>query len=252
MGEYDTLADVYEWLVPDALLSPQGAAEAFADVVDRLAPGARVLDCAAGTGQLAVGLALRGFDVVATDASLRMVQRTRALADAHQAALEAIRLSWDKLWDAGWESSFAAVLCVGNSLTHAAGRPARRAALVAMADVLAPGGTLAVTSRNWELVRDRGSRLDVDEQLVSRAGRPGLAIRAWTIAGDWDEPHGLDTAVALVGGGAAVHTVGEHLEFWPFSHEMLQEDLVAAGLEPATSSYAADAERYLVTAARPL
>lgn len=36
----------------------------------------RVLDCAAGTGQLAVGLAARGLTVVASNASPVMVERT--------------------------------------------------------------------------------------------------------------------------------------------------------------------------------
>src|SRR3954471_7872923 len=83
---YDELASVYDWLVPDDLLTPEGSAAAFSMVADELRPGARVLDCAAGTGQLAVGLALRGFDVTATDASGGMVERTRALAGAHGVA----------------------------------------------------------------------------------------------------------------------------------------------------------------------
>jgi hypothetical protein len=51
---------VYDWLVPDALLTPDGSLAAFSELVDGLEPGGRVLDCAAGTGQLAVGLALAG------------------------------------------------------------------------------------------------------------------------------------------------------------------------------------------------
>jgi hypothetical protein len=46
---YDPLAAVYDWLVPESLLTPKGSAAAFAEVVVDLAPGARVLDCAAGT-----------------------------------------------------------------------------------------------------------------------------------------------------------------------------------------------------------
>jgi SAM-dependent methyltransferase len=84
---YDALASVYEWLVPDELLEPEGAIAAFAPVVAELPAGGRVLDCAAGTGQLAVGLALRGFDVTATDASGGMVARARALAAARGAEL---------------------------------------------------------------------------------------------------------------------------------------------------------------------
>jgi 2-polyprenyl-3-methyl-5-hydroxy-6-metoxy-1,4-benzoquinol methylase len=68
---YDGLADVYEWLVPDALLTPEGTVAAFGGSVS-LPRGGRVLDCACGIGQLAVGLALCGFDVVASDASPAM------------------------------------------------------------------------------------------------------------------------------------------------------------------------------------
>ena len=64
MSEYDALAEVYDWLVPDQLLTPEGSVAAFADVVGTLRDGARVLDCAAGTGQFAFGLARSGFEVV--------------------------------------------------------------------------------------------------------------------------------------------------------------------------------------------
>ena len=74
--EYGTLVEVYEWLEPDELLEPESQLAAFADIVEELSPGARVLDCAAGTGELAVGLALHGFHVTATDASHAMIERT--------------------------------------------------------------------------------------------------------------------------------------------------------------------------------
>ena len=247
---YDTLAPVYAWLVPEPLRTPAGAADAFAPVADALAPGARVLDCAAGSGELAVGLALRGFAVTATDASPGMIARARTLAAEHGAAVTAEVCAWEQLGDRGWDGAFGAVLCVGNSLTHAAGRAARRAALAAMAGVLAPDGLLAVTSRNWERVRAQGSGLEVADRLVERDGRAGLVIRAWTLAEDWDAPHALDVAVALPDAGGAVETHAERLTFWPFTHTDLDADLRAAGLAPASSTYAADADRYLVTARR--
>ena len=135
---YDDLAAVYEWLVPDGMATPEGAAAAFADA---LPPSGRVLDCAAGTGLLAVGLALRGYEVVATDASPGMVER----AGEHGVDVTAEVRRWDELGGLG---EFDAVLCVGNSLTHAEDR---RAALAGMRRVAAGGALLAVTSRNWEL-----------------------------------------------------------------------------------------------------
>jgi SAM-dependent methyltransferase len=247
---YGPLAEVYDWLVPEELLTPEGSADAFAVVIDELAPGARVLDCAAGTGPLAVGLALRGFDVTASDASPAMVARTRRLAADRGAELPVVECTWEELADQGWEERFDAVLCVGNSLPHAVGQAGRRAALAAMAGVLRRGGLLAVTSRNWELERAHGSGLQVSEQLVERDGRSGLVVHGWTIPEDWDDAHQLDIAVALVAADGSVTSRGERLTVWPFRHETLDADLRAAGLEPTGSTYDAAAPRYLVTARR--
>jgi hypothetical protein len=83
-----------------------------------------------------------------------------------------------------------------------------------------------------------------------RHGRAGLTIHHWALAEDWDERGALEVAVALVGEDGGVTTHAERLAFWAFSHAALHGDLVAAGLEPALSTYAPDAERYLVTARR--
>ncbi|MGZ8458546.1 MAG: class I SAM-dependent methyltransferase [Gemmatirosa sp.] len=131
---YDTLADVYDWLVPEGLLEPERSAAAFEMVLAELAGGARVLDCACGTGTLAVGLALRGFEVTASDASEGMVARTRALAAEHGARLATAVRRWEEL-DGG---PFDAVFCVGNSITHA---DDRRTALAGMRGVLRDGGS---------------------------------------------------------------------------------------------------------------
>jgi SAM-dependent methyltransferase len=249
-GEYDSLTEVYDWIVPEAILTPEGSAAAFAPYLDDLAPGARVLDCAAGTGPLAVGLAERGLEVVATDASAGMVERTRALAARHGAAVDARQCRWEDLPGQGF-APFAAVLCVGNSLPHAPGRDARRAALRAMAEALEAGGLLVLTTRNWELVRRSGGGLQVFDHVVVRDGRPGVVVYSWWVAEDWDDRHEFDVAVALIGEDGAVTTHGERLAFWPFRRETLDEDLRAAGLEPGASTSDAEVDRYLVTARRP-
>ena len=248
-GTYDTIAAVYDHLVPDALLSPRGSADAFAQYV---APGARVLDCACGTGTLAVGLALRGHAVVATDASAAMVARTQRLAAANGARVDASVCRWEALPERGWQDAFDVVLCVGNSLPHAVGRAGRRAALHAMAGCLRAGGRLVVTSRTWEQVRAEGSRLQVGERLVERGGRRGLPIYAWTIPDAWEAAHCFDVAVAFAAADGEVTTYRERFAFWPFTQDELREDLRDAGLEPEGDPVAADkAGRYLMTARRP-
>lgn len=241
---YGTLAEVYEFLVPEPLLEPEGAVAAFTAVVDQLDQGARVLDCACGTGQLAVGLALEGFAVTASDASPEMVDRTRALAAERGVALTAEVRRWEEL-ETG--VPFDAVLCVGNSLTHARDR---RAALAGMARVLRPGGLLAVTSRNWELLRERHPGTEIDDDVTERRGRRALVGRAWTIPDAWEEVHHLDIAIVEPGGAGASRHHAERLDLWPFRREQLDADLRASGFTPASSTWAPDAERYLVTARR--
>jgi SAM-dependent methyltransferase len=244
--QYGTLAEVYEWLVTEELMTPEGSV-AVLDGLYELEPGARVLDCAAGTGTFAVGLALRGFDVVATDASETMIARTRALAAERGVELPARVCTWEEL---SGPPSFDAVFCVGNSLPHAEGQAGRRRALAAMASVLRPGGLFVVTSRNWELERSHGSRAFVSERLVERAGGRALVVHSWTVPEDWDDMHVLEIVVALIGDDGAVSAHGERLRCWPFRHETLDDDLRAAGLEPTSSTYDPEVGRYLVTARR--
>jgi SAM-dependent methyltransferase len=248
---YGPLAAVYEWLVPDSLLTPDGAVDAFAPIVQRLPAGAAVLDCASGTGQLAVGLAARGFAVVASDAEPAMIDRTRELARRHGVGLPAVTCDWTELADPHWAGRFDAVFCVGNSLPHAAGRTARRDSLGQMAAVLRPGGLLVLTSRNWEQVRAAGSHLEVAEHLVRRDGRQGLVTRHWSVARTWSAEHTMEVAVSLLEDDGGVLTVTEQLSFWPFRKQDLDADLWHVGLVPETSTYRPDVERYQVTARRP-
>lgn len=244
---YDTLAHVYEWLIPDELLTPADSAAAFAPLLEPLERSARILDCAAGGGQLAVGLAEMGFRVVATDASAGMIARTRALAAEHNVAVPARVCSWEELPAQGI-GQFDAVLCVGNSLAHAPGQPARQAALAAMASVLGDQGLLVVTSRNWEKVRNAGSGIEVAERVTERHGRPGLVIHAWTVPDSWEEAHYLDVAVALLDDPPAVLTTSERLTVWPFTAHTLEQDLRSAEFAQPSSTYTPAADRYLVTA----
>jgi SAM-dependent methyltransferase len=240
---YAELAGVYEWLTPEPLLTPEGNVAAFAAWIDPLPAGARVLDCAAGVGLLAVGLALRGFETEATDISPAMVERTRELSAQHGVTMRASVRAWEDLTG---DPRFDAVFCVGNSLAHAEDRVA---ALTAMAGVLKPGGLLVITSRNWERERDAGSRLEVDDRLVERRGRRALVSRAWIIPEEWDEPHTVDVGVSFIEGDR-VETVAERLTVWPFTPSELATDLRTAGLDVEQTTFTPQVERYLVAARR--
>ena len=119
-----------------------------------------------------------------------------------------------------------------------------------MAAMLLDGGRLVLTSRNWELIRQRAAGFEIPDRLVERHGRQGLVVYHWTLPEGWDDEHFLDVAVAVLEDGGKVATGAERLSFWPFTHQELEEDLRRAGLTPDTSTYADDVERYLVTARR--
>ena len=214
VAAYASLADVYEFLTPEALLTPTGSFAAFASVVE----GPRVLDCACGIGLLAAGLFERGFDVQASDASPEMIRRTSAYG------VPARVCRWEDLEPSG---GFDTVLCVGNSLPHARDR---LAALRGMAGALKPGGRLVLTSRNWD-------REQQDERYeVERDGRRALVTYVW--AGN-----DVDIAVRVDG-----ETIAEQLTFWPFTHETLLTELGAVGLTLEQSTWEPEAARYLVIA----
>lgn len=248
MAGYEDLGEVYEWLITDAKLDPVEFAASFDDVLGPLAPDLRVLDSSCGTGQLAVGLASRGLDVVATDASEVMVRRTRELAQEFGAPIRTLRAAWAELPDHVEVGTFDIVFCVGNSLAHAEGTDGRLVALESMARVLRRGGRLVLTSRTWELVRARGSRLDIADRLVHRSGRDAVVIYRWEIAPRWDDEHHIEIAIAQLAGRGAVTVRSELLSCWPYRYEDLEAELRQVGLRTDASTFSVEAENYTVVA----
>ena len=131
-------------------------------------------------------------------------------------------------WEALEGGPFDAVLCVGNSLTHAEDR---RAALARHARVAGDGALLAITSRTWERPQAAG------EEVVERGGRVATVRRAWH-EGALEIEVTLETARSTPSGST----------YWPFTHEELDADLRAAGFAPETSTWVPEVDRYLVTA----
>ena len=250
MTGYGELAEVYEWLISDAKVTPAAFAAAFEDVIDLLPTDAHVLDCSCGTGQLAVGLAGLGFRVVATDASDAMIRRTTELAVEKGAPVRAVRADWSELRDHVEDASFDMVFCVGNSLHHAQGASGRQAALASMSRVLRPRGRLVLTSRNWELVRAGGSRIDVHDRLVRRNGRDAVVIYRWEIPEQWEQEHHIEIAVAQIEADGAVRVRSELLSSWPYRYDDLVAELQRVGLCVESSTFAPETDGYTVVATK--
>jgi SAM-dependent methyltransferase len=105
----------------------------------------RVLDCACGIGTQAIGLALRGYEVVGTDASAGEIDRARR---------EAARLGADVRFDvadfrdlSAVEGAFDAVICCDNALPHLL-RPAD--VVIALSQMGAKAPVVVVTMRDFD------------------------------------------------------------------------------------------------------
>ncbi|HEY5801248.1 MAG TPA: class I SAM-dependent methyltransferase, partial [Burkholderiaceae bacterium] len=150
-GFYDELASSYHliFLDWDASIARQ-ATDIDALIASRWPGSAKVLDVACGIGTQAIGLALRGYDVHASDLSAPAVERAAREAQARGATLT-LAVS-DMRQAAHARGSAEIVLCADNSLPHLLTDDDIALALAAMYRSLAPGGGCILTVRDYAAV----------------------------------------------------------------------------------------------------
>ena len=148
------------------------------------------------------------------------------------------------------DSTFDLVFCVGNSIGHAEGAAGRLSALDAMSRLLNPGGRLVLTSRNWELVRSAGSRIDVRDRLIRRNDRDAVVSYYWQIEQRWEQEHFLEIVVAQIEPDGAVRSCSERLSLWPYRYEDLVAQLRSVGLTVQSTTFDPESDGYLVVASR--
>ena len=102
----------------------------------------KVVELAAGTGRIAIPLALSGYDVIAVDRSEAMLDLLRGKA-AEAGAAERIDVQIGDLTAPGIVGRYDRVLVPFRSLLHLATDEERLAAFRAMHDLLTPDGYLA-------------------------------------------------------------------------------------------------------------
>jgi glycine/sarcosine N-methyltransferase len=176
---YDQLAPDYDALHVDWPQSVRRQGEVL-DSLIRSELGdtpQRVLDCACGIGTQAIGLALRGHDVLATDLSPAAVERAGREAVAMGAKLATGVADFTRLPEQV-QGTFAVVLACDNSVAHLHD-DAELARFAEGARVkLEPGGLAVVSLRDYApLVAERAPGHPV------RVGPGTISFQVW----DWDE-----------------------------------------------------------------
>jgi SAM-dependent methyltransferase len=195
---FASVADAYERGRPEY---PPAAIGALAAELG-LAPGARVLDLAAGTGKLTRALVAAGLDVVAVE-PLQALRDVLGASVGEQRVLEGlaeqIPLADDSL-DA---------VTVADAIHWFDHAPA----LAEIARVLRPGGGLAVlvTALDWS---DASWAEELGEMLMGlRPAHPHFDGLAWQdsvrMSGDWSEPREIRVTV---GRPASPERLRDHIE----------------------------------------
>jgi glycine/sarcosine N-methyltransferase len=147
-----------------------------------LAPGGRhVLDCTCGIGTQAIALALRGYDVTATDLGAANLEEARGAAEALGARVVWRQADVRRLDEAGLQGPFDAVVSLGNSLPHLLTEDDLALALRQARDQLRPGGLLLVGQRDWDEIAARRPRfvLRQDHRDTPGPGQRTILFDLW-------------------------------------------------------------------------
>jgi len=142
----------------------------------------RVLDAACGTGQHAIALAKRGYEMMGADLSEGMIAQARQNAAAEGVDVSFVEAGFGQLASAT-KGAFDAVLCLGNSLPHVLTGEGLAMTLRDWAAVLRPGGMLFIQSRNFDRVLAKDDRW-MPPQAYQEDGSEWLFVRFYDLRED--------------------------------------------------------------------
>jgi len=247
---YLTFAADYDWLFDDDVLT-NGAAINYPAAVrlfQRTSSDgtSTVLDASCGTGINAAALARRGFGVWATDGSEAMVEQAAARFRREQLAIPARRSLWADL-PSTLAERFDVVLCVGNSLVHAAGQDAMVEALTGLRRMARPGGHVVIDSRNWEKLNAERRIVRVAPRVLTRDGRRCLSFYAWEIPDRLHDEHVAHITLVFEDGDDT-QTHEYPISFCPFTVAEMRERLELAGLREVDNDFEPSRDQYCLIA----
>jgi len=245
-GAYEMLAADYDWMFDDDAVANGRAINlpATARLLQRISRTNRVLDAACGTGVDAAVLARRGFTVWAADGSEAMAEEAAARFRRERLAIPLLHCRWADL-PAATSERFDVVLCVGNSLVHAADRDAMVQALTGLRRMARPGGYVVIDSRNWEKLHAERQIVQVADRLVTRGARRCLVFHAWEIPDRLGDEH-IAHLVFVFETGGRIEPHEYQITFRPFTISELRERLELAGLREVDTDFDASLGRYAV------
>jgi glycine/sarcosine N-methyltransferase len=179
---YDELAEDYTALFADwdaSVVREGGIIDAI--IRNAMPDGARtILDATCGIGTQAIGLALRGYEVTATDLSSASVERARREASRFGTSIT-LGVADVRAISGSVAGPFDVVISFGNALPHLVEPADLRAALGNLLGVVRAGGLMLVSIRDYDsLLRSRPS--GEAPRMSGADGARRMVAQAW----EWD------------------------------------------------------------------
>jgi SAM-dependent methyltransferase len=142
------LSPVYSWMAGGVDAALAVGAQEIDELALGLPPGSRVVDLGAGFGMHAIPLARGGARVLAIDSSQHLLDELARLAD--ELPITAVR---DDLlsFRAHLTEQPAAILCMGDTLTHLPEHTNVDFLVQEVAEALAPGGRFVLSFRDYSV-----------------------------------------------------------------------------------------------------
>ncbi len=223
--QYADLARDYDWLYSDRRQVGDRQVRSAARWLDTV-DGARILDCACGTGMFALALARHGYDTVATDASPEMIAQATRHAAREGLSLPISVCAWRGL-PQRFDPEFDFVFCGGNSIGHCRDEMEMIASLAAMRLVLRSGGQLVLETRDWERLLSERIRFTCFGPR-ERDGRRCVPLYVWNFSEEPTAPVVVEVVLPIESEGS-VTLRSYPIRYYPFTVAQLEGRLRQAG-----------------------
>jgi SAM-dependent methyltransferase len=182
---YDRLAPYYHLIYPDWETSSKRQVEALDSVIrEYFGDGARrVLDAACGIGTQSLGLAQRGYEVVASDISSAEIERAREEAVRRKVVIQFLTADMRQV-HREVEGAFDILLACDNAVPHLLSDEDILEAFASFHKVLSPGGGAIISVRDYANMELGGVR--INPRRVHREGEGKIILfDVWEFEGGY-------------------------------------------------------------------
>lgn len=225
---YDQLTPFFHLLYQDWNASVRRQGEQLAAVIEAEWPSSRkILDVSCGIGTQAIGLALHGYSVSASDLSEKAIERARQEARNRNAEVS-FSVCDMRNAHAHHGPDFDVVVSCDNSVPHLLTDEEILVALTQMTTCLAAGGGCLITVRDYER-EERGKNLVKPYGVRVENGHRYLLFQVWDFEGERYDLTFFFVEENLATGEVKTHAMRS--KYYAISTQRLCELMQRAGLE---------------------